>query len=59
MSGIGAARAWAAARRDGITARFPSICRKCPEPINPGDRIAPVMGGGFAHMDCLRTDDES
>lgn len=42
----------------GVKARRPDICNRCPEPINPGDRIA-FRRGHPIHVTCQSgADDE-
>ncbi len=35
-----------------ITARFPSKCRDCREPVEAGERVFWAKGQGVEHIDC-------
>lgn len=58
MTSLGAHRAWARAKRDGIEGHFPGVCRKCPTPIAANDLMYPAVGGGFVHEDCLEEESD-
>lgn len=46
-----------APRRSGFRAQYPDVCRRCPRPINVGDRIV-RHHDGVIHVGCASGHDD-